>query len=245
MGGFPLIYNWNELQLGRGEPIKDTARVLSRYHDLLAARVYSHDTLIELEKYSSVPVVNLLSDKYHPLQALADYMTIYENKRRIKGLNLVFIGDGRDNVFNSLAIVGAKLGVNIRLVTHPDYLPTPSFEKYIRSITRGNFEIYTETKLALKDADVIYTDVYVSMGQERERKKRLRDFLPKYQVNQELLSLVEKDHYIFMHCLPAIRGEEVVDEVIESKYSVVFDQAENRLHTSKAVLYYLLGGKNV
>ncbi len=236
LGATPIYYRRDELQLVRGEPVKDVARVLSRYHSLLAARVYSHDTLVEMAEYSSVPVVNLLSDKYHPLQALADYATIKEKKGRIKGIVIAFIGDGRDNVFNSLAIAGAKLGARVRVASPPGYEPTPSLlgEAY------GHVEVYRDPCEALKGADVVYTDVFVSMGQEEEREKRLRAFLPRYQVNSRLLECVGKDDFIFMHCLPAHRGEEVTDDVLESRYSVVFDQAENRLHTAKAVLLFLL-----
>jgi len=237
LGILPVIYNWNELQLGRGEPIKDTARVLSRYHDILAARVYRHETLEELAVYSSVPVINMLSDLFHPLQALADFMTIYEKFGSFENVNVAFVGDGRDNVLNSLLIVATKLGVEIRVVSPINYWPT---EEFLRELKNEKVFLTDDPIEAVKGANVIYTDVFVSMGQESEREERLKVFLPKYQVNEKVLRYAAPD-YIFMHCLPAKRGQEVTDEVIEDKeHSVVWDQAENRLYTAKAVLSKLL-----
>jgi ornithine carbamoyltransferase len=237
LGAFPVSYSSNELQLARGEPVKDVARVLSRYHDLIAARVYRHEDLEELARYSSVPVVNLLSDKYHPLQSLADYMTILEKKGKIDGVKITFVGDGTDNVLNSLIIAGVKLGAKITVASPRDYMPREDLvgKEYLSKI-----QVTEDPYEAVKDADVIYTDVFVSMGQEKEKEFRLKAFLPRYQVNSELLKHVGREDFIVMHCLPAHRGEEITDEVVESKNSVVFDQAENRLHTSKAVLLHLL-----
>jgi ornithine carbamoyltransferase len=237
LGAFPVSYSSNELQLARGEPVKDVARVLSRYHDLIAARVYRHEDLEELARYSSVPVVNLLSDKYHPLQSLADYMTILEKKGKIDGVKITFVGDGTDNVLNSLIIAGVKLGAKITVASPRDYMPREDLvgKEYLSKI-----QVTEDPYEAVKDADVIYTDVFVSMGQEKEKEVRLKAFLPRYQVNSELLKHVGREDFIVMHCLPAHRGEEITDEVVESKNSVVFDQAENRLHTSKAVLLHLL-----
>ena len=237
LGAWPVSYSAQELQLSRGEPIKDVARVLSRYHDAIAARVYRHEDLEELARYSTVPVINLLSDSHHPLQALADFMTIYEKLGRIAGVKVVFVGDGTDNVFNSLAIVGVKLGSRIRVAAPPGYMPRPEL---LGEDVLKNIEVFEDPGEAVSDADVIYTDVFVSMGQEAQREERIRAFLPKYQVNSELLKKVGNSNFIIMHCLPAHRGEEITDEVIEGKNSVVFDQAENRLHTSKAVLLNLL-----
>lgn len=237
LGAFPVSYSSNELQLARGEPVKDVARVLSRYHDLIAARVYRHEDLEELARYSTVPVVNLLSDKYHPLQSLADYMTILEKKGKIDGVKITFVGDGTDNVLNSLIIAGVKLGAKITVASPRDYMPREDLvgKEYLSKI-----QVTEDPYEAVKDADVIYTDVFVSMGQEKEKEARLKAFLPRYQVNSELLKHVGREDFIVMHCLPAHRGEEITDEVVESKNSVVFDQAENRLHTSKAVLLHLL-----
>jgi len=237
LGAFPVSYSSNELQLARGEPVKDVARVLSRYHDLIAARVYRHEDLEELARYSSVPVVNLLSDKYHPLQSLADYMTILEKMGKIDGVKITFVGDGTDNVLNSLIVAGVKLGAKITVASPRDYMPREDLvgKEYLSKI-----QVTEDPYEAVKDADVIYTDVFVSMGQEKEKEARLKAFLPRYQVNSELLKHVGREDFIVMHCLPAHRGEEITDEVVESKNSVVFDQAENRLHTSKAVLLHLL-----
>lgn len=237
LGAFPVSYSSNELQLARGEPVKDVARVLSRYHDLIAARVYRHEDIEELARYSSVPVVNLLSDKYHPLQSLADYMTILEKIGKIDGVKITFVGDGTDNVLNSLIIAGVKLGAKITVASPRDYMPREDLvgKEYLSKI-----QVTEDPYEAVKDADVIYTDVFVSMGQEKEKEARLKAFLPRYQVNSELLKHVGREDFIVMHCLPAHRGEEITDEVVESKNSVVFDQAENRLHTSKAVLLHLL-----
>ncbi|RLE96800.1 MAG: ornithine carbamoyltransferase [Thermoprotei archaeon] len=239
MGGLPVVYSRDELQLSRGEPIKDTARVLSRYHDAIAARVYRHEELEELAAYSSVPVVNLLSDRFHPLQALADYMTILEKLGRLERVKLAFVGDGRDNVFQSLAIAGLKLGVEVRVACPGPYAPDTRELERLAGEVRGVLKVYEDPVAAVEGVDVIYTDVIVSMGQESEREQRLRAFLPRYRVTRELLEAAGGD-VIFMHCLPARRGEEVEEEVLEGDRSVVFDQAENRLHTAKAVLAMLL-----
>ncbi|MEZ0345393.1 MAG: ornithine carbamoyltransferase [Infirmifilum sp.] len=237
LGATPISYSAQELQLSRGEPVKDVARVLSRYHHALAARVFRHSDLVELATFASVPVINLLSDLYHPLQALADYMTIREKKGRIKGVKIAFVGDGRDNVFNSLAIAGVKLGARVRVASPKEFAPD---ESLLGEDVAAKIEVFDDPAEAVRDVDVVYTDVFVSMGQEKEREERMRVFLPRYQVNKELLKNVGRDDYIVMHCLPAHRGEEITDDVIESPQSVVFDEAENRLHTSKAVLLYLL-----
>lgn len=241
LGGFALNLSWNELQLGRGEPIKDTGRVLSRYVDGIAARVYKHDDLVELAKYSDKPVINALSNLEHPLQAIADMMTILEKKGYLTGLKMVFVGDGSDNVLHSLLLTAAKLGINLHIATPKGYDPKPEILKLAMEdaqVTGATIEIIRDPIEAVKDADVIYTDVWISMGQESEREKRVKDLSP-YQVNTGLVKYAKKN-YIFMHCLPAKRGEEVTDEVIESPNSVVWDQAENRLHAQKAVLALLL-----
>ena len=241
LGGIALYFSAQELQLGRGEPIKDTARVLDRYLDGIAARVYRHSSLIELAEYAKVPVINALSDLEHPLQALADVMTIIEKKGDVSRLKIAFLGDGADNVLHSLMLAIAKLGGKLYIATAPGYDPRPEILKLAEEgAQKSNAQIViTRDPIeAVRDADVVYTDVWVSMGQEAERERRLRD-LSRYQVNAELVKYAKKD-YIFMHCLPARRGEEVTDDVIESANSVVWDQAENRLHTTKAVLAVLL-----
>jgi len=239
MGGQPFVYGKDELQLGRGEPIRDTVRTLSRYHDAIAARVFKHESLEEMAVFSSVPVINLLSDKAHPLQALADYMTILEKLGRIQGVKLAFVGDGTDNVFRSLAVAGLKLGVEVRVASPPQYAPDERELELLAGEVKGSLKLFEDPVEAVKGSDVIYTDVFVSMGQEREREERMKVFLPRYRVTRTLLEEAGEG-VIFMHCLPAKRGEEIDDEVIESEASVVFDQAENRLHTAKAVLRYLL-----
>jgi len=237
IGVFPITYNWSELQLGRGEPIKDTARVLSRYHDAIAARVYFHNVLEELAEYASVPVINMLSNLFHPLQALADFMTIFEKFGGFKDVKIAFVGDGRDNVLNSLLIIANKLGVEIRIASPREYWPT---ENFLNEIGCKAVTITEDPIEAIDGANVIYTDVFVSMGQESEREKRLKDFLPSYQVNDRLVRFADQN-FIFMHCLPAKRNEEVTDSVIEDvQHSVVWDQAENRLYTAKAVLSKLI-----
>ncbi|MEM4040207.1 MAG: ornithine carbamoyltransferase [Ignisphaera sp.] len=241
LGGASLYLSSQELQLARGEPIKDTARVLERYVDGIAARVYKHENLIELAEYSSKPVINALSDIEHPLQAIADVMTIIETKGRIANLKIVFIGDGSDNVLHSFMLAIAMLGGKLYIASPKGYEPRSEIMRKayeIASETNAEINIVRDPIEAAKDADVIYTDVWVSMGQELERDKRIKDLKP-YQVNTQLVSHAKKD-YVFMHCLPAHRGEEVTDDVIESKNSVVWLQAENRLHTAKAILACIL-----
>ncbi len=241
LGGYALYLSWKELQLGRGEPISDTARVLSRYVDGILARVSSHKDLVELAKYADVPVINGLSDLEHPVQAISDMYTILEKKGRLKGLKLSFLGDGRDNVLHSLLLAAAKLGINISIGTAKGYEPLPEIMKIAEeeaAKTGALIEIVYDPYDAIKGADVVYTDVWVSMGQEAEREKRIKDLKP-FQVNAELMKYAKRDA-IFMHCLPAKRGEEVTNEVIEGPWSIVWDQAENRLHTQKAILALIM-----
>ncbi len=243
LGGFPLTFNWSELQLGRGEPIKDTARVLSRYVDAIAARVYRHGDLEEMAKYADVPVINLLSDREHPLQAIADVMTIVEKKGRVEGLKVVFVGDGRDNVAHSLILAVTMLGGNMVVASPRELRPDPAIMKLAEeyaAASGGSIEVVEDPREAVRGADVVYTDVWVSMGEE-EVAERKRSLLRGYQVNAELMRLAKRDA-IFMHCLPARRGEEVTEDVLEGPWSVVWDQAENRLHAQKAVLAFMLGG---
>jgi len=237
LGGTSLYLSSQELQLARGEPVKDTARVLERYVDCIAARVYRHETLVELAEYARIPVVNALSDREHPLQALADVMTIMEVKGDVRKLKIAFLGDGSDNVLHSLLLAVAKLGGTIYVATPLGYDPIKEIVALANEDAQksgATIAVVRDPIEAVSGADVVYTDVWVSMGQEMEREKRIRD-LRNYQVNRELVSYAKRD-YIFMHCLPAHRGEEVTDEVIESSNSIVWIQAENRLHTSKAVL---------
>jgi ornithine carbamoyltransferase len=237
LGGNPLYLSWAELQLGRGETIADTARVLSRYVDAIVARVKRHETLVELSRHSRVPVINGLSDKTHPLQALGDMMTIYEKKGRLKGVKLVFVGDGSDNVLNSLIIAGAKLGLHITVSSPPQLRPDPEVLSHAMRAsehTGALIEFIDDPLEAVRGADIVYTDVWVSMGQE-EVADRKRELLKPYQVNEKLMERAGSGA-LFMHCLPAVRGEEVTDGVIDGPSSIVWDQAENRLHVQKAVL---------
>ncbi|PUA33089.1 MAG: ornithine carbamoyltransferase [Zestosphaera tikiterensis] len=241
LGGHVMSFNWQELQLGRGETIADTARVLSRYVDGIVARVYKHSDLIELAKYAEIPVINALSDKEHPCQAVGDMLTILEKKGRLKGITLAYVGDGGNNVAHSLILAASKLGVNVRVGTAEGYDPDPDIVKLAEAEAKLNgsyIEIVRKPEEAVKGVDVVYTDVWVSMGQEAEKEKRERD-LGKFRVTPELMKLAKEDA-IFMHCLPAHRGLEVVDEVIDGPWSVVWDQAENRLHAQKAILALLL-----
>ena len=241
LGGHPMYLSWSEMQLGRGETIHDTAKVLDRYVNAIMARVYSHEDLGELAKHANAPVINGLSDKHHPCQILADLVTLLQHKRRLKGLKLAYVGDG-NNVCNSLLIGCAQTGVNITVAGPTRYKPDLEAVEQAKEISRGTgaeIIITGDPEEAVKDADAVYTDTFISMGMEKEREDRLKTFLPKYQVNERLFSLAKPDA-IFLHCLPAHRGEEVTDEVIDGPYSAVWDEAENRLHTSKALLTLLL-----
>ncbi len=242
LGGDALYLNWRDLQLGRGETIEDTARVLSRYVDGIMARVYEHEKLVKLAQYSRVPVINGLSDLLHPAQALTDIYTIMEKKGRdLRKLKIVFVGDGRDNVLHSLMLGIGILGGKIIIASPEGYEPDPKVVKMFEETAApsgGEYEIIRDPVEAVKGADVVYTDVWVSMGQESIKEKKIRDLSP-YQVNKELMSYAKPDA-IFMHCLPAHRGQEVTDEVIDGKWSVVWDQAENRKHVQKAILALLI-----
>ena len=240
LGGYALYLSANDLQLGRGETIADTARVLSRYVDGIMARVFAHQTILDLVKYSRVPVINGLSDFTHPCQGLADLFTIYEKKGRLSGLKLAYVGDG-NNVAHSLLFGCSKVGMDITLACPKGYEPNP--EVVAKGEEEGrrsgcNIKVTSDPKKAIKGADVVYTDVWASMGKEKEHKERVKKFKP-YQVNAKLVKEAKED-YLFMHCLPAHRGEEVTDEVADSKNSIIFDQAENRLHTQKAILALIM-----
>ena len=240
LGGGALYLSGNELQLGRGETIADTARVLSRYVDGIMARVFAHSDIVTLAKYATVPVINGLSDFSHPCQAVADYLTLLEHKKKLKGLSLAYVGDG-NNVAHSLLFGGAKLGVNVTIVCPKGYEPQKAVVDRAESDGRqsGARIIVSDDPAAVKGADVIYTDVWASMGQEAEHAERVRIFKP-YQVNARLMAMTGKKDALFMHCLPAHRGEEVTDEVVDSPNSVVLDEAENRLHAQKAILVSLM-----
>ncbi|MBD6955897.1 MAG: ornithine carbamoyltransferase [Thermoplasmata archaeon] len=235
LGGHALYMSPRDMQLGRGETIEDTAKVLSRYVDAIVYRAFDHRMVVALAKNSTVPVINALDDVEHPAQIIADLMTILEKKGRLKGLKISFIGDG-NNVANSLMLGSAIVGADFYIASPRGYEIKEEYVKIARSIAgnRSRIVLTNDPVEAAKDADVIYTDVWVSMGEEEEREKRERDFKD-YQVNLSLVKHAKKD-YIFMHCLPAHRGLEVTGDVIDGPNSVVFDEAENRLHAQKALL---------
>ncbi|WP_338099106.1 ornithine carbamoyltransferase [Methanolapillus africanus] len=239
LGGHAIYLNSNDIQIGRGESVEDTARVLSRYLHGIIARVYSHDTLVKLGANASIPVINALSDEEHPCQVLADLLTIKEYKNKISDMKFVWVGDG-NNVCNSLMLACAIVGMEIVVACPKGYEPD---ERYvIKTKELGGVLTITDNPLeAAKNADVLYTDVWVSMGDEAEEEKRLRDFAG-FQINEELIA-VSKPDVIVMHCLPAHRGLEISAGALEGPHSVVFDQAENRLHAQKAVLLKLMAGE--
>ncbi|MCL6471849.1 MAG: ornithine carbamoyltransferase [Firmicutes bacterium] len=240
LGIHPIFLKPDEIQLGTREPIKDIARVLSGYADAIVIRTFKHSDVEELAEYSSIPVINALTDDYHPMQSLADLMTILEIKDRLAGLKIAYIGDG-NNVAHSLLIVAGKLGINMSVGCPKGYEPAKDIVDFAQSCIRNinhKIDVTNDPQEAVKNADVVYTDVWASMGQEDEHDERIKVF-KSYQVNRDLMDAA-KPTALFMHCLPAHRGEEVTDEIMESKQSVVFQQSENRLHTAKAVLVSLL-----
>lgn len=239
LGGDFIFLRGDELQLVRGEPLKDTARVLGRYVDGIIARVYSHRDLETLAEHSGVPVVNALSDLEHPCQALADMLTVKEKLGKLRGATLAFVGDG-NNVCHSLLLACGMLGVNIRVATPEGYEPRREIvEKAMSMAPPGTeIQILNSPEEAVEGADVVYTDVFVSMGDEEEAEERLSVFLPRFQVNSKLLRLA-KPNAIVMHCLPAHRGEEITEDVLEGEQSAVWDQAENRLYAQEALLSFL------
>ncbi|WP_406670241.1 ornithine carbamoyltransferase [Methanolobus sp. ZRKC4] len=236
LGGHALYLNTRDMQVGRGETVADTAAVLSRYLYCIVARVYSHDTVKELAEHSSIPVVNALSDLEHPCQIIADLMTIREYKNRLTGLKYAWIGDG-NNVCNSAILGCALVDMEIVVACPPGYEPDENIVEQARKMG-GKVTVTHDPAEAARDADIIYADVWVSMGDEEEREKRLTELAP-YQINSELVDLAKQD-VIVMHCLPAHRGEEISAEVMDGPHSVVFDQAENRLHAQKALLLKLM-----
>ncbi len=240
LGGYALYLSASDLQLGRGETIADTAQVLSRYVDGIMARVFSHQTILDLVKYSKVPVINGLSDLTHPCQGLADLFTIYEKKGKLSGLKLGYVGDG-NNVAHSVIYGCSKVGMDITLACPKGNEPNPEVVSRAKEDAKRNgckIRVTNDPKEAARGADIIYTDVWASMGQEKEHEERVKIFKP-YQVNGQLVKEAKED-YLFMHCLPAHRGEEVTDEVADSKNSVIFDQAENRMHTQKALMALIM-----
>jgi len=252
LGGQALYLSSSDLQISRGESIKDTARTLSRYVDGIVARVFDHRDIRELAKNSSVPVINGLSNSFHPCQALTDLFTIWEKRLQpsrhppkgplgnLENLTIAFVGDGDNNVTNSLLLLCARLGINLKIGCPEKYKTCQKILDLAKNDifkNKGRIEILSDPREAVKDAEVIYTDVWVSMGREDE-KERIEALFP-FQVNKNLLSFAKRNTMV-MHCLPAHRGQEIVDEVIDGPNSIVFDQAENRLHVQKAILASLL-----
>jgi ornithine carbamoyltransferase len=237
LGGETIVLNHSDMQLGRGETIADTARVLSRYLDVIMMRATSHDTLIELAKYATVPVINGLSDKSHPCQILADVMTLEETKGALEPLTVTWVGDS-NNVANSWVHAAVRFGFTLRIAAPKLLQPALSFVEWARS-EGGKLHILEDPAEAVDGADCVVTDVWISMGQEQVANQRTALLRP-YQVNEELMAKAAKDA-VFMHCLPAHRGQEVTDGVIDGPHSVVFDEAENRLHVQRAILAWCLG----
>ncbi|MFA6321690.1 MAG: ornithine carbamoyltransferase [Candidatus Omnitrophota bacterium] len=240
LGGNALYLGPDEIDMGGRESVKDVACVLSRYLDGIVARTYNHDDIKELALYANVPVINGLSDRAHPCQALSDIFTIKEKLGTFKGITLAYIGDG-NNVLNSLMLAAVKVGLDIKIASPKGYEPAKEIVGIANKFAKesgAKIEISNDPKAAVKGADVVYTDVWVSMGQEKDTKKRLKDF-KNFQINDGLMKLARKDCLV-MHCLPAHRGQEITDSVIDSKNSVVYDQAENRMHVQKAILLKLL-----
>jgi ornithine carbamoyltransferase len=236
LGGHALFLSGRDIQLGRGETIADTARVLSRMVDGIMIRTFSHQEVLDLAEFATIPIINGLTDLLHPCQVLADLMTIQEHKGRLAGLKLAYIGDG-NNMAHSLMFGGAKMGLHVVIASPPGYKPDPKIVALAQADAKNNggcVEVIDDPLEAVRDADVLYTDVWASMGQEAEANERRAAFKG-YQINSNALKLANQSA-IVLHCLPAHRGEEITDDVIEGVQSVVFDEAENRLHAQKAIM---------
>lgn len=236
LGGHALFLSKNDLQLGRGETIWDTAQTMSRYLDGIMIRTFAHRNVVELARGATVPVINGLTDMNHPCQALCDYQTIFEKKGRFQGLKVAYIGDG-NNMSHSLMMGAAKLGMHFAIATPEGYEPSEEICQVSNEVsqqTGAKIEVVRDPREAIEAADIVYTDVWASMGQEAEQQERMEHFRL-YQVNEELVQHAKED-YLFMHCLPAHRGEEVSEAVIDGAHSIIFDQAENRLHAQKAIM---------
>lgn len=236
LGGYGMYFNQNDLQLGKSENVHDTAKVLSRYLNGIMIRTFSHQDVVDLAKYASIPVINGLTDLLHPCQVLADLFTVLEKRRRLQGLKLAYIGDG-NNMAHSLLNGCSKVGMDISIASPSGYKPLKEIVEHAEKNAKymgSKVEILDDPVAAVKNADIVYTDVWASMGQEKEAEDRKKKFAP-FQVNPGLVKNAKED-YLFMHCLPAHRGDEVVDEVADSPNSIIFDEAENRLHVQKAIM---------
>lgn len=236
LGGHALFLSRNDIQMGRGETIRDTAQTMSRYLDGLIIRTFGHRNVVELARGATIPVINALSDQSHPCQALADYQTVLEKKGRLEGLKIAYIGDG-NNMAHSLMMGASKLGMHFASASPEGYDPAADVIKLSKEVaaeTGSRIDVLRDPREAVENADIIYTDVWASMGFEEEQKEREKAFAA-YQVNETLVKSAKSD-YLFMHCLPAHRGEEVSEGVIDGPHSVIFDEAENRLHAQKAIM---------
>ena len=241
LGGQAIFLSSNDIQLGRGESVEDTVKVLSRYVDGLMIRTFGHESIEQFAKHAEVPVINGLTDLHHPTQVLADLLTIYEHKGTLTNLKMCYIGDGNNNMCHSLLEGAASVGMDLSVTSPNGYEPNLTIIEKAKKVgqSTGSKVIYTNSpEEAIKQADIVVTDVWTSMGQEAEQKERIQAFLP-YQVNAKLCSHAKED-FIFLHCLPAHRGEEVTAEIIDGPHAVVFDEAENRLHAQKAILKNLM-----
>lgn len=240
LGGHAIYLGPKDISLGARESVPDVARNLERWVDIIMARTFSHRAIEELSEYAKCPVINALSDAEHPCQVLADFLTVYEHKKTVSGLKFTFVGAG-NNMSHSLLLIAGLMGMNITVAHAPGYEPEEYYVNKAKELAAKNGSevvITTDPVAGVKDADVVYTDVWASMGEEAEKEERAKAF-SKYQVNKELFSHAKPDA-LFLHCLPAHRGEEVTDDVIDSKNSVVFDEAENRMHIQKAIMLRLL-----
>ncbi|MCX7919130.1 MAG: ornithine carbamoyltransferase [bacterium] len=238
LGGHCVVLSEKEIGMGTREAVEDLAKLFSRYLDAVMIRTFSHELVVKLAQQSTIPIINGLTDFSHPCQILSDLVSIVEKKGTIKGLKIAYIGDG-NNVCNSWLFAAGKLGLELAVASPEGYLPHPDVVKIAQGYPTGNkISIYTNPEEAIKNADIVYTDVWASMGQEKEHHHRLEIFKP-FQINEALMKHAKPDALI-MHCLPAHRGEEITDAVIDGPNSIVFDQAENRLHTQKAILCWLI-----
>ena len=237
LGGHALFLSNSVSQIGRGEPVQDTARVLSRYCDGIMIRTFDQQEVEDLAKYGSIPVINGLTDFCHPCQVLADLMTIREHKAKLEGLKLCYIGDG-NNMANSIIVGGLKCGMDVAIASPSGYTPDQQVLDFAKTVTDASFTLTSDPMEAAKDADVIFTDVWASMGQEQEKAQREKAFVG-YQVNDDLMAVAKSDCMV-QHCLPAHRGEEITEAVFEAHAGEIFDEAENRLHAQKAVMALLM-----
>jgi len=236
LGGHSIFLSKNDIQLGRGETIEDTAKVLSKYADIIVYRAYSHENMKELARHASVPVINALDDAEHPCQVIADFMTVKEKKGRLKDINFVYIGDGNNNMAHSYLLGGAIVGMNVKIVSPRKYWPSELYIKKAKEID-GKFEIEELSENSPVNADIIATDTWISMGDEHEKEERIRDFQG-YTVNDAFMMKAKKDA-IFLHCLPAYYGYEVTKEVAHGKQSVIFEEAWNRLWAQMAIIKWI------